>query len=286
MKKKVTIIIPVYRNIHFLNKSLSSAVYQTYKNIEILIIDDGNLRSDKKKILQIRNKFKKKNIKIIKIKRNKGVSNALNMGINQSNGEYISWLSHDDYFHLRKIEMQIDFLKKKNAKVCSCDFVEINKFKNIKINRILDKNYFEDQILSIILNDSLHGCSLLIHKDCFKNDKFIRKYKHIQDYDLWNRISEKFMFAHLNKKLLYSNKHVSQSSYLKKDESISEKLKFYENLIENKLLFYNFSHFAYVLKFIYRSTMIYKSPKLAMAVTKRYLFYNFYNYFRLYIKKN
>ena len=47
MKTKVSIIIPVYRNIHFLKKSLHSAARQTYKNIEILIINDGNLKKDK-----------------------------------------------------------------------------------------------------------------------------------------------------------------------------------------------------------------------------------------------
>lgn len=85
---------------------------------------------------------------------------------------------------------------------------------------------------------------------------------------------------------MYSNKHISQTSYIKKDESVSEKLKFYEDLIDEKLLFYNFNRFTYVFKFIYRSILIYKSPILAITVLKKFLFYNFYNYFRLYIKRN
>ena len=60
MNKKVSIIIPVYKNIHFLNKSLFSAVNQTYKNTEIIIVDDGNSELDKKKIVSIRKVFKKK----------------------------------------------------------------------------------------------------------------------------------------------------------------------------------------------------------------------------------
>lgn len=285
MSKKVSIIIPVYKNIHFLKKSLSSAVNQTYKNTEIIIVNDGNNKDDKQEIYKIINNLKK-NIIVVNLKKNQGVSNALNEGIKKSTGSYLSWLSHDDYFHIKKIEMQIDYLEKRCAKICSCDFVEINKIDNFKIDRILDDKYFDDQVLSIILNDSLHGCSLLIHKDCFDGFSFNKKYKHIQDYDIWNRMSEKYQFVHLKKKLLYSNKHVSQSSYIKKDESISEKLKFYESLIDEKLLFYNFNRFGYVFKFIYRSILIYKSPALATAVLKKFLFYNLYNYFRLYIKRN
>ena len=285
MSKKVSIIIPVFKNIYFLEKSLLSAVNQTYKNTEIIIVNDGNNKDDKNEIYKIKNKFKKK-ILVINLKKNQGVSNALNEGIKKSTGSYLSWLSHDDYFHLKKIEMQINYLEKNCAKICSCDFVEINKIDNFKIDRILDDKYFDDQVLSIILNDSLHGCSLLIDKECFSDFSFNKKYKHIQDYDIWHRMSEKYQFIHLKKKLLFSNKHTSQSSYIKKDESISEKLKFYEDLIDEKLLFYNLNRFTYVIKFIYRSILIYKSLPLAIAVLKKFLFYNFYNYFRLYIKRN
>ena len=136
MKKKVSIIIPVFKNIHFLKKSLSSAVNQTYKNTEIIIVNDGNKKDDKEEIYKIKNKFKKKII-VINLKKNQGVSNALNEGIKKSTGNYLSWLSHDDYFHLKKIEMQVDYLEKNCAKICSCDFVEINKIGNFKIDRIL-----------------------------------------------------------------------------------------------------------------------------------------------------
>ncbi|MDA9626943.1 glycosyltransferase [Candidatus Pelagibacter sp.] len=286
MKDKVSIIIPVYKNIHFLNQSLYSAINQTYKNIEVLLINDGNTLEDKKKIYKVRSKFKKKNISIINIKKNKGVSNALNVGIKKSKGQYISWLSHDDFFSLKKTEEQIKFLKKKNAKVCSCDFIEINKIKNYKITRTLDQNYFDDQVLSIILNDSLHGCSLLIEKKCFDKNFFDRKYKHIQDYDLWAKMSEKYMFIHLNKKLLFSFKHTSQNSYVKKDESTVEKLKFYKSLVENKLIIYDYKNFIYIFKFIYRSLIKYRSPSLAQSILKKYLFYKFYNYLNLYLRKN
>ena len=284
MKNKVTIIIPVYKNIFFLNKSLASAVNQTYKNTEIILVNDGNTKDDRKKIYEVIKKFKKKII-LLNLKKNQGVSNALNIAIKKSTGDYISWLSHDDYFHLKKTEIQLKFLEKKKAKICSCDFIEINKIKNFKIYRELNYRYFEDQVISIILNDSMHGCSLLIDKNCFKKFSFNTMYKHIQDYDLWHNLSEKYQFIHLNKKLLFTNKHLRQNSFLRKKESHLEKIKFYKYLIKEKLLIYNFSHFSYVIKFIYRSLFIYYSPKLAFLAFSKFVFYVFYNYYYLYIKK-
>ena len=98
-------------------------------------------------------------------------------------------------------------------------------------------------------------------------------------------MSEKYIFVHL-KKMFYTFKHFSQTSYVKKDESTLEKLDFYKRLVQDKLLFYNFNHLIYVLKFIYRSIIMYKSPTLAIGVLKRFLFYKYYNYLRLYLKRN
>ena len=141
-------------------------------------------------------------------------------------------------------------------------------------------------MLSIILNDSLHGCSLLIEKKCFNKNLFDKRYKHIQDYDLWAKMSEKYIFVHLNKKLLYSFKHTSQTSYVKKDESVIEKLKFYKFLVQNKLIIYDYKNFMYIIKFVYRSLIKYRSVSLAQLILKKYLFYKFYNYLNLYLRKH
>jgi len=281
MTDLVSIIIPVYKNIDFLKKSLNSALGQTYKNIEIIIIDDGNNRNDKKKIIEI-TKQTKKIIKIFHLRKNKGVSNALNLGILKSKGNYISWLSHDDFFHNKKIELQLNFLKKKNSQICSCDFIEINKIYNKKKFRVLDDNYFNDQIISLILNDSLHGCSLLFSKICFKNFKFNNNLQHIQDYDLWHKLSLKFQIVHLKKKLLFSTKHLLQSSSVRKNQSNIEKIKFYTFLVKKKLLFYDYKNFLYVAKFIYKCLFVYKSISLSLNLLSRFIFYKFYNYYRLY----
>ena len=84
MSKLISILIPVYNNEEFLKFSLKSAVQQTYKNIEILIINDGSKNLNK--IKEIINSFKDYRINLYSFNKNQGISNALNYGIKKSKG--------------------------------------------------------------------------------------------------------------------------------------------------------------------------------------------------------
>ena len=131
MNARVSVLIPVYKNIQYLRDSLNSVLRQTYKNIEIIVISDGD--PNFKRIKKIIQSYKKK-IHLIKIIKNSGVSFALNKGLRKSKGKYINWLSHDDYFHEKKIEKQINFLKKNRKSICftGCYLIDSNKKKNWK----------------------------------------------------------------------------------------------------------------------------------------------------------
>ena len=102
----VTILIPVYNGSNFIKQAIESAINQTYTNIEIIVIDDGS--TDKGKTEKAVKSFGKK-VKYIK-KENGGVASALNRGIKEATGEYISWLSHDDIYLPNKIEKEIEVL--------------------------------------------------------------------------------------------------------------------------------------------------------------------------------
>ena len=103
---KVSIVIPVYNGSNYLREAIDSALAQTYKNIEVIVINDGS--NDNGKTDKICKSYGKR-IRYFK-KENGGVSSALNMGIEKMEGEYFSWLSHDDVYLPRKIETQIKFL--------------------------------------------------------------------------------------------------------------------------------------------------------------------------------
>ena len=222
MKNLVSIIIPVFKNSYFLNDSLSSAINQTYKNIEIIVVNDGS--PEKKRIHKIVKKFKKKsNIRLINLRNNKGVGYALNMGIKNSKGTYISWLSHDDYLHNAKIKKQIFALKKSKKEICFSNFIQVDHFKN-KIKTIkISKNLFEPKH-SILFRDNFNFCSALLRKNIFKKvGYFDVKKKHTQDYNMMFRIFNIYKPIILSEFLFFSRVHVKQNSKLFREEAVLEK---------------------------------------------------------------
>ena len=92
--KKISVIIPVYNVEEYLESCLESVIKQDYKNLEIILINDGSLDNS----LQICEKYKKKDNRIIIInKKNGGLSSARNEGLKIAIGEYISFIDSDDF---------------------------------------------------------------------------------------------------------------------------------------------------------------------------------------------
>lgn len=103
--KKISIIIPVYNVEKYLNKCLDSIVKQSYKNLEILIIDDGS----KDNSLKIAREYEKRDNRIrVFTQKNSGVSSARNLGIKNSTGDYITFVDSDDWLELDMYEKIID----------------------------------------------------------------------------------------------------------------------------------------------------------------------------------
>ncbi len=220
----ISVIIPVYKNINLLNDSLKSLKKQTFKNFEVIIINDG--AKEISKIKQIINNFKKSlTIKFIDQKNNYGVSHALNTGIKKAKGKYISWLSSDDYFHPKIFEYQIKAIDKKNLCITGFFCVDSKKkiFKKIKYDNLSfsPKNH-------ILLRDNFNFCTILIKKNIFfKVGLFNKKLRHVQDYEMMFRIFEKYEPIIINKCLLYSRHHKGQTSIISQRKAIFEKEKLY-----------------------------------------------------------
>lgn len=105
----VSIIIPVYNAEKYIYYALESIVKQTYKNFEVIIIDDCSTDNS----IDIVENMGLKNVKIIKLKRHRGVSIARNIGIRTAKGRYLTFLDADDMFVKTKLERQIEFINKK-----------------------------------------------------------------------------------------------------------------------------------------------------------------------------
>lgn len=189
----VSIIIPVYNGSNYMREAIDSALAQTYKNIEVIVINDGS--NDNGETEKIAKEYGDKIIYIYK--ENGGVSTALNLGIKTMKGEYFSWLSHDDVYTEDKIEKQVkalSYIEDKNTLVC-CDYIHIDKDSNVigtipnvesKTSKILSWKYM---LMDLFTNGPVHGCALMIPKSVFESvglfDETLRFY---QDGFMWYKI--------------------------------------------------------------------------------------------------
>jgi glycosyltransferase involved in cell wall biosynthesis len=194
---------------------------QTYKNIEVIVVNDGSTDSDATE--KVAKAYGKK-IRYIN-KQNGGVATALNLGIEKMTGTYFSWLSHDDMYENTKIEYQIARLNKlQNKDVIIASNVKVLFKSGIKKKEKIDKNAFSfiDIFLATSAKVGLNGCSLLIPKRAFEIcGYFDQNLLLTQDYDLWFRMKDKFRFELLDKFLVISRRHSEQGSVVMQENLIN-----------------------------------------------------------------
>lgn len=135
MDSLISIIVPVYNTENYLEKCLYSLVNQTYKNIEIIIIDDGSTDNS----MNIIQKFvlADNRVKVISQK-NQGLSGARNTGMNNANGDYIMFIDSDDWIEIDTCEKAINASEKYNADVVFWSYIK--EFSDLqKDNYLFDK---------------------------------------------------------------------------------------------------------------------------------------------------
>ncbi len=208
---KVSIIIPVYNGSNYLKEAIDSALAQTYKNIEIIVINDGS--NDKGKTEKIAKSYGNK-IRYFK-KENGGVATALNLGIKKMTGEYFSWLSHDDLYYPDKIKKQIRFLEKLDNKevVLYSNYDLINKDGLVTGKCRHDHDMLEKKPIYALLRGSVNGITILVSKSIFDDcGNFKESLRTTQDYDMWFRIMQKYKFVHMEDVLAKTRIHSEQDS--------------------------------------------------------------------------
>lgn len=153
--KKVSIIVPVYNAEMYLEECIESIINQTYSNIEIILIDDGS-RDKSGLICDAFSKKSNRTIKVFHIKNN-GVSNARNVGIENTTGDYILFVDSDDYIDKEMVSSMVEKMTNE------IDLVAVGYYYLYKQKKILGMKEKEQKISSeemrrkIFLEDSING---------------------------------------------------------------------------------------------------------------------------------
>jgi len=170
----ISIIIPVYNSEKYLEECLRSIYNQTYKNVEIIIINDGSTDNSDEIVNRYKNKFLKFQYYSQK---NKGASDARNLGVEKANGEFLMFIDSDDYIEENTLELMYKKITQNNADMVIIGHKKIyNQEKKIE-KYLFDveerKKFSNTEVLQKILNFEVRGyiCDKLFRKKLWKKLK-------------------------------------------------------------------------------------------------------------------
>ena len=226
----MTIGIPLYNHEKYIEQCLESIVNQTYKNIEIIIIDDGSLDNSYKVAKQFMSEQNKNTNFIIKTRENQGMCNTLNEIAKQAKGKYISFIGSDDYWTINKIEEQVAFLENNpHVILVHSNSIKVNESNKeigtLDYSKKKNSGYIFDSI--IYGEGGINTPSHLYKTEVYKKIGYYDPSFKFEDTDFWLRLTEIFKIGFINKFHTYYRWHGNNMS------SSDNMLKFYyEELIE------------------------------------------------------
>ena len=183
--KKVSIIVPVYNVEKYLAKCLDSLVNQTLEEMEIIVVDDESKDNSKQVIDEFQTKYPDK-IKSF-VKKNGGLSDARNFGLDRANGEYIGFVDSDDYVTAEMFEEMYSLAQKHDAEMVICNLQKVDENGKI-LQKLTQVPNMPEKIdlaknLSVFSDLGYFACNKLFKRYLFENKRF-KKSVHFEDIQL------------------------------------------------------------------------------------------------------
>lgn len=210
-KGLVSVVTATYNMGHYLLLSIASALNQTYKNLEVLVVDDGSTDNTR----ELMQKFKDERRIHYIYQENKGQAAAKNRGIQESSGEFIAFLDADDIWKPEKIEKQLNLLQKsKKIGVVYSDVEYMDEIgKSVETEPY--KKYYSGKVTNqLFIDNFVNFSSAIARRECFERfGVFDERLPMSIDWDLWLRFSLEYEFAFLNEKAFYYRLWSGQMSH-------------------------------------------------------------------------
>lgn len=283
MNELITIVVPIYNVEKYLKQCLESLISQTYKNIEIILINDGSTDGSKK----ICEEFTKKDTRIIVInQKNSGLSAARNTGIDNAMGKYITFVDADDYVSNYYIEKLYNAIKKQKSQIAQCDIQKVDSngkfikkmgyeqetiktYKDMIIDMMNDMHWIEN----VVVWNKIYEIGL------FKNIKFPLNKIHEDEFVTYKLYYLAKKISIVNESLYYyrqTNNSIMEKKYKIKNldglEAIKERMNFFYE--ENEKDLHGITIKFYIeqirVNYIKLKKYVSNSKKICMEIKKEY----------------
>ena len=174
-KTQITVVLPVYNVVDYLEECIKSVLKQTYVNFELILVDDGS--SDGSEL--ICDKYKEMDCRIIVIhQKNGGLSAARNTGISYASGKFITFIDSDDYIAPEYIEKLYEAIIKYDADISMCDFQKVPENSKLSERTILFGKMIKELVLNKeetikeVYRDTNHGIDFVAWAKMYRLDLF------------------------------------------------------------------------------------------------------------------
>lgn len=212
-KVKVDVLIPTYNREQYIEECLDSILNQTYKDINIIIYDDGS--TDRTK--QIIENYQKtnSNIQYIRGVENKGVSFARNILLENSSGDYIAWQDSDDISNPYRIEKSLNYIQHTKVDILFTDMIFYADGASYRRSKTLSKvNIYKYTNRKGLVNNMNFATAFFNSK--LKNYKFDEELLRKEDVKwISSLIKNKVRFGYLESPLYYCRRHSGRLTYTK-----------------------------------------------------------------------
>ena len=207
---KVSVIIPAYNAIAYLPKTLASVQQQTFKDFEVLVIDDGSTDSTADWV----NSLSDRNVQLI-VQKNGGCASARNRGIQAAKGDYIAFLDADDIWEPSKLEKQAHILETSAAVGVVNTWISNIDSQGQPIGNLGTPDA-EGKVWAQVIEENpiMCGSAPMVRRQCFDAvGLFDQSLRSAEDWDMWIRLAKKYEFAVVKEPLVRYRIHPKSKSH-------------------------------------------------------------------------
>jgi glycosyltransferase involved in cell wall biosynthesis len=256
MEEKISVIIPAYNVGKYLSKCVESVVNQSFKNLEIIIVDDGS----KDDTLAIAKRWQGSDSRIIVIhQENRGFAAARNTGLNNACGTSILFLDSDDWLEKQCCEIAIKELASENADIVFFDYYKEYSNKTLKCHAhtaskiIYEKN--KENVVFLYDMKTITAWGKLYRKSCLGEQKYNESMRTAEDVDFNYRVYQSVSKAIFINECLLHYRILKKSAIHGFDPMIQEKFIYPLDTVKNytvnvddemKAAYYSFAAIAYI----------------------------------------